>query len=189
MNSRDSKIVWIDVETSGVDSETDHLLEIGMIITDMKGAMVSENAVYDSLIHVDDLGSVMSSVSPIVHSMHEKSGLWHDLWREQGKPSYLAEQELNELLTEYVEEDDVLYFGGNSVTLDRNFVRASMPSFYRRISHFSIDVTSIGALLKGNGVVSGFYKNSPHRALPDIYESLSEYIHYCQAINDLMYTN
>ncbi len=182
MPRQERKIVWVDVETSGVDHDNDRLLEVGAIITDMDGVEIDRGAVYTSLISVNNLGSVMSESSPVVQEMHERSGLWRDLWNEKGSPSHVVESEMLVWLSSYTSDDDILYFGGNSVTLDRNFLRTFMPSFYSRISFRSIDVSTLSVVLRSSGLAKMYHKESKHRALADIYESLGEYRHYLEAL-------
>lgn len=176
-------IIWIDVETSGPTPETDELLEIGALITDLSGNVVSDT--FESLVHVPNLPVVLAKTSHDVLDIHEESGLWFDLWNRKSFEPLIIESELINWLDESVNEDTILYFGGNSITLDRNFVRLNLPNFYKRISHRSVDVTSLSIALQSNTYVGPFKKQKAHRALLDAKDSLIEYRYYLHCMKNM----
>lgn len=173
-------ILWVDVETTGDLPETDELLEIGALVTDLSGAPISQG--FEALVHVRNISEVISRTSPTVYDLHERSGLWLDLWNKKCTELEQIEEEILKWLDNVVDRDTVLYFGGNSITLDRNFVRLNLPKFYQRFSHRSIDVTSLSIALQSNTEVGPFHKAKAHRALLDVEDSVLEYRYYLQAV-------
>lgn len=173
----DSAIIWIDVETTGDTPETDKLLEIAACITDLSGNILHLNT-FESLIHIPNLKTVLSETSPEIVRMHEQSGLWTDLWTKEAFSLTYVERELLYWINQIVDQDTVLYFGGNSITLDRNFVRLNLGKVYQRISHRSIDVTSLSIVFQSNAEVGPYKKKKDHRALPDTMDSITEYRYY-----------
>lgn len=169
-------IVWIDVETTGPSPERDELLEVGAHITDLSGNSISDG--YQSLVHVPSLPSIFSKTSPNVIEIHEKSGLWNDLWEKESQSLSVLEADFLMWLDQYTCEGSVLYFGGNSITLDRNFLRLNLPEFYKRISHRSVDVTSLSIVFQSNSDVGPYQKEKAHRALLDVQDSIREYNYY-----------
>ena len=111
--------------------------------------------------------------------MHEKSQLWHDMWLGD---SLLSNTEIESEMTRWMQgtvgTNIDLYFGGNSIILDRNFVRVNLPSVYGRISFRSVDVTTLSLALQSNFGIPRYEKEGRHRALPDVIDSIEEYKHY-----------
>lgn len=177
-------IVWIDAEFSGTSPQADELLEIAAIITDLRGNTIGYP--FEALFGVQNLSEVISRSSEIVQDMHDKSGLWFDLWNKTADGSVpKVEERMLEWLSEQIEDDVTLYFGGNSITKDRNYVEIHLPRVYSRISHQSVDVTSLAIALKANAKASSFAKEHRHRALSDIHESVQEYRHYVKFVSKL----
>lgn len=177
-------IIWIDVETTGTITDVDKLLEIGVVITDLYGNVITNT--WHSLFKVDNLPQlIQKNVSEKVYTMHTKSGLWLDLWKFGGKKYSVADQELSNWLSQNIEKDTILYFGGNSITLDRNFVKHFLPTTYQKISYRSIDVTSISIFAQHNSNIPGYTKKKEHRALSDALDSAQEYKHYVKWLNKI----
>lgn len=175
-------IVWVDVETSGINAESDCLLEIGALVTDLKGEPVGTS--YDSLFSIENLPAIIEKSSPTVKEMHDKSLLWSDLWKKKTKDFHVVDCEMVQWLSNIVGDNTIVYFGGNSISLDRNFVEHFLPMFYNLISYRSIDVTSISLMLQSNFRMGGFDKMNKHRALSDIKESVAEYRHYVKMMSE-----
>lgn len=177
----DRSIIWVDVETTGVNPEEDSLLEIASIVTDMKGNHLSD--LVEVLIPPNSIGDAQALADNKVLKMHEKSGLWADLW--DAKVQTLANVDDN--LASWVDDLDLnprnTFFGGNSIMLDREFVSYSLPMFYSRFSHRSLDVTSIALMVQSNFSLPLYLKNSPHRAGIDVLESIDEYKYYLGKIS------
>lgn len=171
-----SVIAWIDVESGGTSPEIDPLLEFAALVTDMEGNALGNS--YSSLVETKNLPEIISGTSEYVRNMHSKSGLWSDLWARNQKPVSVVESEALEWLEGITTPDTVVYFGGNSINLDRRFLQVHMPDFYERISHRSIDVTSVSIFLQSNAEASPYSKGKSHRALEDALDSVEEYKHY-----------
>ena len=168
-------IAWVDVEFSGTSPEVDSFLEIAVALTDFDGNLLKDP--YSSLVIVKDLHRVLDEAQELVKLMHEKSGLWNDLWTQQAKKPEEIDQDLSELLRE-VGETSIIYFGGNSPFRDRRYAELYLPRFYERISHMSVDVTTLSLVLQEKGAARMFIKRGEHRALPDVLDSIDEYRHY-----------
>lgn len=172
----DEAIIWADVETSGTNPETDVLLEVGMVITDMSGKTIS--GFWEILFEIRNLSKVIQTADAHVQKIHEHSGLWMDLWSKETMNYHEADQLLFEKICRTIPETTSLYFGGNSINLDRNFMRIYLPKTYSKISYRSVDVTSLSIALQSNTNIPGFEKGKEHRALKDALDSLEEYRHY-----------
>lgn len=173
-------IVWVDVETGGLDPDTDPLLEIAAIITTMEGEKVSPS--FNKMLSIGNLSEVINNAPDNVREMHNTSGLWKDLWREKTYPLNVVDEKITNWLKENTKEEETLYFGGNSITLDRNFVKTYLPNFYKNLSYRSIDATSISLVLQSNLNIQRYSKKQKHRALSDVKEAIREYKHYLSCI-------
>ena len=163
-------IMWIDAETSGLDPDVHDLLEVASILTDMNGNVLSTRP-FHALVKPHSLSQVLSNAEDSAHAMHHQSGLWIDLWNAESVNLNSIEDEFVVWLNDHVESDDVIYFGGNSITLDRRFVNINMPRIYERLSHRSVDVTSIALFMKADPSS----RRRRHRALCDVLDSIEEY--------------
>jgi oligoribonuclease len=175
-------IVWVDTETTGLDPETDKLLEIAVVITD------------DNLTEVFSLNSVLKQESPVnpdeldpyVATMHAKSGLLNEL-----DGAEFTVEDVQDILSGFL----VDHFGaealkraplaGSSVGFDRAFLKKQMPYFESLLSYRTIDVSTIKELAnRWNKKTQSRRKKKmdnggvAHRALDDIHYSIEEARYY-----------
>lgn len=169
-------IAWIDVESGGKSPEADPLLEFAAHLTDLQGNSLGSS--YSALLQTKNLAEIISGTSESIKTMHMRSGLWQDLWSNSQKPVTLVEKEAIDWLQSLSSSDSIIYFGGNSINLDRRFLEVHMTEFYKLISHRSVDVTSLSLFLQANVCAPPFQKGKAHRALPDVMDSIDEYRHY-----------
>lgn len=165
-----NNLVWIDLEMTGLNVETDVILEIATIITDSD---LNEIAVGpEFVIHQPDY--ILDEMGPWCKEHHGLSGL-----TEAVKKSTITELEAEtktfEFIQQYCKENTAL-LAGSSIWQDRIFLNKYMPSIVNYMYYKMIDVTSIKEL------VNRWYPNHPeikmekkeaaHRALDDIRESI-----------------
>ena len=172
-------IVWTDVESTGTSSDVDALLEVAVVVTDFQGKPLLEP--YNSLVTVKNLREIMTDADGPVKTMHERSGLWNDLWNLQTKSPELIDQELEAKISS-LGEGHLFLLGGNSPWLDRRFTELYLPRFYRLISHMTVDVTTLSLVLQDRAGAPMFLKGGSHRALADVWDSIEEYKHYLSCL-------
>ncbi|MBN4077461.1 oligoribonuclease [Sulfobacillus acidophilus] len=163
------KWVWLDLEMTGLDEKTCTILQAAMIITDS-----SFNEVASSDITIWQPESVISQICPYVKDMHTKNGL---LNRVRTSPTSLvqAEKQLMTQLCEHVGyQKGVL--AGNSIYIDRKFLKNYMPSFEDFLHYRHIDVSSFKIVCQEwfGQKAKPPKKPSTHTALEDIRESIEE---------------
>lgn len=180
MRPEHTGIVWVDVETTGTDAYNDRLLEVASIVTDLDGNTVGEP--FSSVLFYADYNTTLSLLNENTERMHKDSGLLEDLYFAPGSNS---PNETDIRIAQWLEKNRLpqwknLWFGGNSVFLDKEFVREHLPRFNASISHRSMDMTSVSTFINST-LPQGFpfyREHHRHRALPDIQESLDEYLYY-----------
>jgi oligoribonuclease len=175
MNTAETRIIWGDVETTGVNAfEGDVLLEAAFLVTDGDLNILDE-AGYQAVVlyspkHVTRL---KQATSDFVLNMHEKTGLWDRL--QFGRPQEQIDAEALAYLKQFVPEAKTARFAGNSITLDRNFMQANLPGTFEHIHYRSFDVSTVAGLAQmWGGEEIQYQKKTLHSAFSDITESIEE---------------
>lgn len=159
--------IWLDLEMTGLDVDRCHILQAAMIITDPD---LNELAQEDIVIWQPE--SVISSMIPFVREMHTTNGLIKKVRSSQVSVEE-AEAKLLQVLTQHVGyQRGVL--AGNSIYMDRLFLRRYMPTFASYLHYRQIDVSSIKILCQEWYKAKPPKKPSSHTALEDIRDSLDE---------------
>lgn len=173
--SKLGNLVWIDLEMTGLNPETDAILEIATIVTDGMLTVLEEGP--SLVIHQPE--AVLEAMGPWVKNTHDASGLT-DKVRASTVSLDQAEQETLAFIQKYCTPQTGILCG-NSVWQDRNFLARHMPSITDYLHYRLIDVTAVKQIVTawypGNPHLS-FVKKDTHRALADIFESIEELRHY-----------
>lgn len=175
----DKRLVWVDIETTGLNVENDSILEIGLMITDHFGNKIdSTSSLVGSGWRVDDF----VSMPDVVKEMHSKSGLLHELIWTSNLSARSVEQALCNWLKESGLNDPPMW--GSSVHFDRAFLKAKMPKLEAMFSYRNGDISSIKEICRrvNPGLLDRLNELLPkrgiHRAIPDLEDSINEYIFY-----------
>lgn len=170
----ENNIVWIDLEMTGLDINTDHIIEAAVIITNKELEIIAE---LDSIaIHQSD--EILENMNEWCIKTHGKSGLTK---RVQSSKISLdeAEKTMLEFVQKYVPEN-ISPICGNSIWQDRKFLTKYMPSLEGYFHYRMIDVSTVKLLAsywKPKAAMS-FNKTGTHLAINDIRESIAELKHY-----------
>ena len=171
------KLIWIDLEMTGLDHEENVIIEIATLVTDSQLNIIAEGpnlAIFqpeDELEKMDEWN--------VTH--HTENGLI-DAVRESELSTATAEIRTLEFLREHCEPGQSLLCG-NTIGQDRRFLRAHMPDLQEFCHYRSIDVTSVKELsTRWYPHAKQFNKPTGHRALDDIKGSIQELAHYRQTI-------
>lgn len=167
-------IAWIDVESTGVDPRRDALLEVACLVTDMDLNLLDEVGYHAIVRHSGrEVSDLISLADERVQQMHESTNLWSKL--PYGKPLEAIDSELLAYIRQFAPEKRTALVGGNSITLDRNFMEAYLPETFAHLHYRSIDVSSVALLARHRFGDGAYYKKQyMHAALPDIRESIAE---------------
>ena len=170
-------IIWVDCEMTGLNPQTDSLIEVAVIITDDQLQPIGDGI----SIVIKPSNESLAAISDHVKSMHQSSGLFEEL--NSGVSLNQAEELLANYLARFSLTPGKLPIAGNSITMDRNFLEKYLPNFYANIHYRSIDVTTVKELARRWSIK--VYSKAPeksgnHRALGDIKDSIAELDYYRQ---------
>ena len=169
-----NNLIWIDMEMSGLNPETDRILEIALVVTDSRLDTVAEAPV----MVVRQPDPVLDAMDEWNKSVHARSGLV-----ERVKASTLSEAAAEEGLLAFLAEHvppNASPMCGNSVHQDRRFLARYMPRLEAHFLYRNLDVSTLKELAKRwkPEIMAGLVKHGKHEALADIYESIAELRHY-----------
>ena len=169
------KILWIDLEMTGLNTIKDKCIEIAAIITDLD---FNELSSYHSIIYQPQ--SLLESMDEWNKNHHQESGLYSEI-STKGKKTETVQKELITWVQKTFKKREQIHIAGNSIYHDRIFLKKEFPEFEALIHYRMIDVTSWKLILR-NVFKHDFKKKNAHRALDDIKESISELKHYTSLI-------
>lgn len=174
------RLVWIDLEMTGLDTERHTIVEVAVLITDSELELVDEGI--DLVVHATP--DQLSEMDDYVRKMHTKSGLLPAI-----EASELSLAQAGDLVLEYLAAHlpgpGTAPLCGNSIGVDRRFLDRYLNEVDQYLHYRSIDVSSLKELCRR--WYPAAYKARPdkaesHRALDDIRESIEELRYYRQAI-------
>ncbi|WP_322994540.1 oligoribonuclease [Castellaniella sp.] len=174
MTANDQRLIWLDMEMSGLDPEKERILEIALIVTEPDLTEVAQAPV----LVVHQPAAVLDGMDKWNQSTHGKSGLI-----ERVQASTLTEDQVEDILLEFLAP--LVPMGkspmcGNTIGQDRRFMVKYMPRLEAYFHYRNLDVSTLKELsLRWKPeVYRSFTKASKHEALADIQESINELKHY-----------
>lgn len=172
-------IAWGDVESTNLDERDDdvaRLLEVAFVITDTDFKEVGKS--FHKVIYnrEEDIEILLPQLNPYVIDMHEKTGLWERTTNPQtASPLETVDAELSEFLGEFTVNNVTPVLAGNSITLDRNFLRKFLPNTFSQLHYRSIDMSSVDLFSRCCKLTDFVLeKSGTHNALTDIRESIMQ---------------
>jgi len=174
MAQNQNHLIWIDLEMTGLNPDTDRIIEAAIVITDSNLETIAEAPVL--VVHQPD--SVLDAMDNWNKSTHGKSGLI-----DRVKASTLTEADVEAQMVAFMKEyvpTRTSPMCGNSICQDRRFLARWMPQFEDYFHYRNLDVSTIKELAKRwkPDMAKGVKKHGKHEALADIYESIEELKHY-----------
>jgi oligoribonuclease len=172
----DDRLVWIDLEMTGLDAERDTIVEIACIVTDAQ--LVALDDGLDIVVHQS--ADALAHMDEFVRNMHTKSGLLPQIVASTTDDA-TAQEETLAYVRQHVPEPSTAPLCGNSIGVDRRFLDQYMRELAEYMHYRSIDVSSLKELCRR--WYPEIYRKRPskveaHRALDDIKESIEELRYY-----------
>lgn len=174
MVGKEQRLVWIDMEMTGLDPEKERIIELAAVVTEPDLTLVAEGPVL--VVHQPD--SLLDAMDKWNQSTHGKSGLI-----DKVKASTLTEAQAEERMLEFLAQHvpaGKSPMCGNTIGQDRRFMVRYMPRLEAFFHYRNLDVSTLKelALRWKPEVYRSFVKQARHEALADIYESIAELKHY-----------
>jgi oligoribonuclease len=170
----DQNLIWIDLEMTGLDPQNDVIIEIATVVTDPYLTVLAEGPVV--AVHQPD--AVLAAMDEWNTNQHTRSGLLERV-RASRHDAAAAERATLEFLRGWVPAG-ASPMCGNSICQDRRFLARLMPRLEAWFHYRNLDVSTLKILAQqwAPDVAAGFSKESTHRALADIRDSISELAWY-----------
>jgi oligoribonuclease len=180
VQSSDDRLVWIDLEMTGLDIERHVIVEIACLVTDSELELLDDGI--DIVIHQD--AAALAGMDDFVRKMHTKSGLLPQI-EASTVDLPTAGARVLEYIKGHVPSAGQAPLCGNSIGVDRRFLDRGLPEIDQYLHYRSIDVSSFKELCRR--WYPDVYRNRPgkkeaHRALDDIRESVAELRYYRSTI-------
>ncbi|WP_166264219.1 oligoribonuclease [Marinobacter caseinilyticus] len=168
------RLVWIDLEMTGLDPEKERIIEMATLITDSDLNLVAEGPVI--AVHQPD--SLLDAMDAWCTKTHGQTGLTRRVRESQISESD-AEQQTLAFLRQHLEAGQSPLCG-NSIGQDRRFLVKYMPELEAFFHYRNLDVSTIKELARRwrPDVLDGVKKKGTHLALDDIRDSIDELRHY-----------
>lgn len=174
-----TKLLWVDLEMTGLDSERDIILEVAAEITDFEFKTLAS---YETC---------LNQPRELMVERMQKNIWWKDYPENRdeflrrcasGKPSEQVEHELMALVEEHFAGEPAV-LAGNSIHNDRNFIKYWWPQLDLKLHYRMLDVSAWKVLMQAKYNVQ-FEKKEVHRAFDDIQASIAELQHYLEWFRD-----
>ena len=174
LSKSDQNLIWIDCEMTGLDPETERLIEIAVVVTGPHLTPRVEGPVL--VIHQSD--ALLDGMDAWNKGTHGKSGLI-DKVRASTLTEADAEDQLLEFMARYCPKG-VTPMCGNTIGQDRRFLVKYMPRLEAFFHYRNLDVSTLKELARRwrPEVYASFNKRQLHTALADVHESIDELVHY-----------
>ncbi len=172
-------MVWADCEMTGLDLESDALIEVAALVTDGELNVLGEGV--DLIIKPSD--EALAQMGDFVRTMHTSSGLLEQL--ADGLTMAEAEERVLAYVREFVPDPRKAPLAGNTIGTDRAFLARDMATFEHHVHYRNVDVSSVKELAR-RWFPRAYYASPPksgnHRALADVRESIEELRYYRDAV-------
>ena len=174
MDKLSDRLVWLDMEMTGLDPVRCVPIEVAVIVTDGELNEI-EGARYEAVIHQPE--SAFEGMAPIVVEMHTENGLL-DKVRNSKTTLEAVDTEVAALISKHCEAGKAL-LAGNTIGQDRLFIRRYFPAMEATLHYRQVDVSSFKEMVRRwYGPQALFAKDSSHTAMADIRTSIAELAYY-----------
>lgn len=170
-----TKLLWVDLEMTGLDTEKHRIIEVAAEVTDMEFKTLAS---YEAVIRQSD--EVMSQMHEWSSEQHAKSGLLDRIKTAGRSEKEIIHELVGFIKAQFGEEPAVL--AGNSIHNDRRFIYEQWPEVEELLHYRMVDVSSFKIVMEAKYGIR-FTKKEVHRAFDDIQASIAELQYYLKVLN------
>lgn len=188
-------LVWLDLETTGLNAREDDILEVAAILTTDKLERIAD---FQAVVYSPACREVLEPASYFPHGkhtskevveMHTKSGLWQLV--RYGQNIHTVDADLANLIVNNKGDNEKVMLAGSSIWFDKSFMARQMPRALAEMTYRVIDVSSIHETARlffpGIHAKAPECKDKLHRAMVDITDSLELYRYYISRLGCPVY--
>lgn len=170
----DDNLIWIDLEMTGLEPDTDVIIEIATLVTDANLNILAEGPIFA----VHQSAASLAGMDEWNTNQHGKSGLTQRVI--ESETSAAAAEAATVAFLELWVPKGKSPMCGNSICQDRRFLVRGMPTLERFFHYRNLDVSTVKELARrwAPPVLAGVKKSSSHLAMDDIRDSIAELQHY-----------
>jgi len=161
------KLLWLDIETTGLDERECSILEISAIVTDEN---LNELDTFDEVIHVGQ-SALDQQMNDWCRKTHTESGLLDDIAKSKNTRLTVQQSLLYFIEKNFGSEKPIMC--GNSIHFDRGFLKQHMIGIVNKLHHRMIDVSGMNELFKLTKGIESPKHVSKHRGLSDVRDSIA----------------
>ena len=174
---KEAKLLWVDLEMTGLDPVEDRILEVAVIATDWDFKEIARyeaaKRVESELIDRRMVGEFWEKYPQVKSQLVEQN--------ENGRDSQAVEDELLAFIDEHFDAEERVLLAGNSIHQDRKFIVREWPRLDARLHYRMLDVSAWKVVFEGK-YRKKFTKPEAHRALEDIKGSIEEIKYYLKKV-------
>lgn len=175
MNARPERILWVDLEMTGLDPVEDCILEVAAIVTDWN---FNEIAVYEGIVKVEpSIVEKRMAIAKDFWNAHPEARDGLVVQNLTGTEGQIIEDQLLTFIDEHFDSTKPVLLAGNSIHQDRKFIDNEWPRLSKKLHYRMLDVSAWKVVFDGK-YKKRFAKPEEHRALGDIRGSIMELQYY-----------
>lgn len=185
-----TNLVFLDIETTGLDPQADCILELGMVVLDSETMeVVAEESWVLAFDEARDRDP-RPAITQFVVDMHTANGLWKECAEKARTATYYQSLErVQEQAIKFLElhtPDEASPMCGNTIAFDRSFLKVDMPNLESLFSHRNLDVSVLNIIAKSFPGTLEYVRGEQtekHRVIADCYNSVTQLWGYLSQLN------
>ncbi len=181
-NAKQKKLLWVDLEMTGLDPKIDRIMEVAAIVTDWD---FNQLATYEGVVAVGkeliEQRMLAGPSAEFWNSIPDVRDVLINQSTTGGLTSHQVESELLAFVDKHFEKGVPVLLAGNSIHIDRQFITSEWKRFDARLHYRMLDVTAWKVVFEGK-FGKKFAKLEVHRALDDIRGSMMELRYYLEKV-------